>query len=59
MPSFTPAELDEYYQDIKNGFWEEFCNKIYFAGKNGEKLKTAFLNIPNREEYKWAFLKKQ
>lgn len=58
IPTFTSEELDEYYQDIKNGFWDEFCNKIYFAGKNGEKLKNAFLNLPNREEYKWAFYKK-
>lgn len=56
-PKFTTEELDVYYQDIKNGFWEVFCNQIYFAGKNGDKLKNALLHLPNREECKWAFIK--
>lgn len=54
-PSFSKEELDEYYQDVKNGYWDYFCSKVYFAGMRGEIYKKALLNLPSREEYKWAF----
>ena len=54
-PSFNPEELTEYYQDVKNGFWEEFCTKIYLpADKNG-KLREQLLRVESSNDYKWAF----
>lgn len=54
---FTSSELNKYYIDIENGFWEEFCDKIYFTGKYGDKYKECLLDIPNQPLYKWAFKK--
>ena len=48
--------MEEYYDSIKAGFWEKFCNKIYIPGDNGE-LKNELLDLPNKPEYKWAFEK--
>lgn len=55
IPEFTKEELHEYYMDIKNGWWEEFCKNIYFQGKNGNQLKLEFVNIRNHDDYSWAF----
>lgn len=56
LPSFTEDEMDEYYDSIKAGYWENFCNKIYIPGDKGE-LKKELLDLPNNLEYKWAFEK--
>lgn len=55
IPQFTKEELHEYYMDIKNGWWEEFCKDIYFQGKNGKILKQEFREIKSNEKYSWAF----
>ncbi len=57
-PQFTDEELDLYYQSIKNGWWERFCDDIYFPGDNGEKYRKEMRNILNRSEYRWAFEKR-
>lgn len=54
-PCFSQDLLDEYYQDIKNGWWEEFCKDIFFYGADGILYKNALMDLPNREEYRWAF----
>ena len=56
-PSFTEKELDMYYQLIKEGWWQEFCDDIYFNSPDGELYRQALREIPDREEYKWAFYK--
>lgn len=55
-PVFTQEELAEYYQDVKNGFWEEFCNKIHIPGDNDGKRREELLQIENNDDYKWAFM---
>lgn len=55
IPRFTEEEMHEYYMDIKNGWWEDFCKDIYFQGKNGSLLKQEFLNLRNNDNYSWAF----
>lgn len=50
-PMFTPDELLEYYQDIKNGFWEEWVNKIYLS----QELRERLLNVEKNPDYYWAF----
>jgi len=55
QPCFDQTELKSYYDDIKNGFWEVFCNKIHFPGDQNHKMKDDLLNLPNKDLYKWAF----
>ena len=54
-PVFHPEELTEYYKDIENGFWEEFCNKIFIPGDMDGKLKEHLLQIEKNMDYSWAF----
>lgn len=57
-PMLTAAELDEYYEEIKNrNYWENFCSQIYIPGDVDGKMMRDLLEIPNKPEYKWAFRK--
>lgn len=57
-PVLTDAELDEYYEKIKNrNYWENFCSQIYIPGDVEGKMMKDLLEIPNKPEYKWAFRK--
>ncbi len=56
-PCFTPQLLEEYYADIKNGWWDNFCEDIYFYGSDGDLYKDELRDIQHRNEYKWAFHK--
>lgn len=55
QPSFTSDELFNYYNDIKNGWWEQFVNKIYIPGDKNRLIHNDLLSIPSCDEYKWAF----
>lgn len=52
---FTPEMLRDYFNDITNNRWEEFCKPIYFCCKNGEKLKEELLALPKDGHYKQYF----
>lgn len=53
---FTPEMLHPLYQDIKNGLWEQFCNKIYFADENkGRQLHEDLLMLPQNPHYAYYF----
>lgn len=55
-PRFTEEQLGSYYQDIKNGWWEDvFCKDIYFYGSDGIPFQEAFRTLPSRKEYETAF----
>lgn len=54
-PSFSPEELHSYYQDIKNGWWEEFCGKIFIPFDKDGSLKKDMISAKNKPEYEWAF----
>lgn len=55
-PKFTEEQLGEYYQDIRNGWWEDvFCKDIFFWGKDGSPIQDAFRSLPSVEEYHDAF----
>lgn len=55
-PCFAPDQLAEYFQDIKNGWWEdEFCKDIYFWGKDGVAIQEAFRSLPTVSAYRFAF----
>lgn len=53
--SFTYDDLDDYYRRIKNGWWEEFCNKIYIPNFFKKSLKDELLNVVNKVEYRRYF----
>lgn len=55
-PDFTREQLHLYYQDIKNGWWEAYCQDLYFYGAECEVYKEELLQVEKREEYKWAFI---
>lgn len=56
-PSFDDDLLDKYYQDIRNGWWQDvFCKDICFCSDDGIIYKKLLLNIPYRDEYRWAFV---
>lgn len=55
-PTFTADQLSEYYQDIRNGWWEDvFCKDIYFWGKDGAPAQEAFNALPSVNEYQYGF----
>lgn len=54
-PKFPREILEEYWLDIKNGWWEdEFCNDIYFPTL-GKKYKEALKKLPSDPCYRSAF----
>ena len=55
QPSFAPDELADYYQAVKNGFWEGFVGKIYIPKDKNGHFRESFLRIPEQAEYRWAF----
>lgn len=56
-PELPQSMLDDYYQDILNGWWQDlFCANIQFPEFYiGRKKREAFLNLPNDERYRKAF----
>ncbi len=36
IPEFTAEELDNYYDLIQKGWWDEFCEDIHFYGAEDE-----------------------
>ena len=55
QPIFSAEELNDYYNEIKNGYWEEFCSDIFFPGDTYGRYKEALLNVEKDERYQWAF----
>lgn len=52
---FTPDQLHSYYQDIKNGWWDEFLSDIHFLGPNAEAYKEELRQIELNPAYAFAF----
>ena len=55
QPAFTEDELHEYYVSIRNGFWQDFCDKIYIPGDKKGIIKESLKNVPKQDCYRWAF----
>lgn len=55
VPSFTSDELDIYFDSIRNGWWDVFCNDIHFYGAEDELYRQALKEIPQDSRYKRAF----
>jgi hypothetical protein len=56
-PSFDGEELDTYFNNIRNGAWEEFCKDIYFAGPENDMYRELLLRVPELDENKKYFRK--
>ncbi|MBQ0127343.1 MAG: FRG domain-containing protein [Bacteroidales bacterium] len=56
IPSFTQDELHQYYQDIKNGYWQNWCERIYFEGDRNDAFKNALKSVVDDPQYGWAFV---
>lgn len=54
-PTFELENLKDYYHNIKNGLWEDFCKQIFFAGEQGQKLSENLLKLPQNNSYKQYF----
>ena len=52
---FTEDMLKQYYENIKNGWWEEFCNPIVFEDKDEKVLMESLLNLPKNPHYRQFF----
>ena len=58
VPAFTEEELDVYYNSIKKGWWEHFCDDIHFYGAEDELYRQAMKELPQKPEYNTYFTKK-
>ena len=52
---FTEDMLKQYYENIKNGWWEEFCNQIAFEDENEKELMESLLALPKNPHYRQFF----
>ena len=48
---FTEDMLKQYYENIKNGWWEDFCNPIVFEDKDEKELMESLLTLPKNPHY--------
>lgn len=55
VPSFSDEEVDMYYQEIDNGWWDAFCEDLHFCGAEDELYRQALKELPQRPEYKKYF----
>ena len=56
-PEFSQELLNDYFDSIKNGWWEEFCSDIYFLGGDGALYKDCLMKIPKNPKYRSAFVR--
>lgn len=57
IPVFDSDLMNQYYEDIKNGWWQdEFCKDIYFASSDGIVYKDMLLNVPKDSRYSKYFV---
>ena len=53
---FNKESLDYYYESIKQGWWFDFCEHIYFGDDDQSKLmKDALLKLPGNPYYEQYF----
>lgn len=51
-PTFDADLMDKYYEDMKNGWWQDvFCKDIYFVSADGIVYKDMLMQVPNNTRY--------
>lgn len=53
-PCFTEEELSHYYDESRD-LWRDMWSQVYIPGDRTNRLLESFMQIPDREEYRWAF----
>lgn len=57
-PKFDEDLMEQYYEDIKNGWWQDvFCHDIYFPSEDGVVYKDMLLHLPKDDRYASYFLR--
>ena len=56
-PEFSQELLNDYFDSINKGWWEEFCSDIYFLGGDGVLYKDCLMRIPKKPKYRSAFVR--
>lgn len=52
IPTFDADLMDQYYEDLKNGWWQDvFCKDIYFVSEDGIVYKDMLMQVPNDTRY--------
>lgn len=52
IPAFDADLMDKYYEDMKNGWWQDvFCKDIHFVSGDGIVYKDMLMQIPNDSRY--------
>lgn len=52
IPAFDTDLMDQYYEDMKNGWWQDvFCKDIHFVSRDGIVYKDMLMQIPNDSRY--------
>lgn len=55
---FTEKNLEMYFDKIRNGWWEDFCNRIYWGNsKRAVSLKQQMIELPRNMYYRQYFHK--
>lgn len=53
---FTEELLEMYFDKIRNGWWEDFCNRIYWGdSKKALSLKQQIIELPRNMYYRQYF----
>lgn len=54
--SFTSDEIKDFYYELNNGGWDDFCSDIVFPGFDGHKYWSAFHDLPTNPNYRDYFI---
>lgn len=55
-PCFDDDLLDRYYDDMRNGWWQDvFCKDIYFVASDALVYKDMLMKVPSDSRYKAFF----
>lgn len=59
IPAFDSDLMKQYYEDIKNGWWQDvFCKDIYFTSSDGIVYKDMLLKVPSDSQYSKYFVQR-
>ena len=52
IPAFDADLMDQYYEDMKNGWWQDvFCKDIHFVSGDGIVYKDMLMQVPKDTRY--------
>lgn len=58
LPAFDSDLMDQYYEDMKNGWWQDvFCKDIYFVSEDGLVYRDMLLQVPKDPRYSKYFVR--